>query len=132
MHAKPFSTYSALSLRIASTCFSRSGKKTFRPGGDRQVIESGHVLAQKLGQHVIDRDVVFLQAVAGWIGMMAHRAELFEAHTRMATAQGRLQAGDKRRCVRLVAVVFWAPLRTPAELGRLDSIEPSSSAQSAG
>ena len=45
--------------------------------------------------HFSDRDLVFFQAVAGWIGMMTHRAELFEENTRIATQQGRLQAGDE-------------------------------------
>jgi two-component system, OmpR family, sensor kinase len=45
--------------------------------------------------HFTDRDLRFLEAVAGWIGLVTHRAELFEAHTRAAFEQGRLEAGEE-------------------------------------
>jgi DNA-binding CsgD family transcriptional regulator len=42
-----------------------------------------------------ERDLRFLQAVAGWIGMVTHRAELFERNTTEAVQRGRIQAGDE-------------------------------------
>jgi DNA-binding CsgD family transcriptional regulator len=42
-----------------------------------------------------ERDLRFLEAVAGWIGLVTHRAELFEAHTREAFERGRLEAGEE-------------------------------------
>jgi DNA-binding CsgD family transcriptional regulator len=40
------------------------------------------------------RDLRFLEAAAGWIGLVTHRAELFEARTREVFEQGRLDAGN--------------------------------------
>ena len=42
-----------------------------------------------------ERDLHFLTAVSGWIGMMTHRAELFAAHERDVFERGRQQAGDE-------------------------------------
>jgi two-component system, OmpR family, sensor kinase len=42
-----------------------------------------------------DRDLDFLIAVSGWIGMMTHRAELFAAHERDIFERGRQHAGDE-------------------------------------
>ena len=42
-----------------------------------------------------ERDLDFLIAVSGWIGMMTHRAELFAAHERDVFERGRQQAGDE-------------------------------------
>jgi DNA-binding CsgD family transcriptional regulator len=42
-----------------------------------------------------ERDLDFLIAVSGWIGMMTHRAELFVAHERDVFERGRQQAGDE-------------------------------------
>lgn len=42
-----------------------------------------------------ERDVRFLEAVAGWIGVLTHRAELIEQHKRDAVDQGRREAGDE-------------------------------------
>ena len=42
-----------------------------------------------------DRDLRFLEAVAGWIGMMTHRAELMEQQERDAVDRGRREAGDE-------------------------------------
>jgi DNA-binding CsgD family transcriptional regulator len=42
-----------------------------------------------------ERDVRFLEAVAGWIGMLAHRAELMEQRERDAVGRGRREAGDE-------------------------------------
>jgi two-component system OmpR family sensor kinase len=41
------------------------------------------------------RDLRFLQAAAGWIGLVTHRAELFEARTRDTFERGRADAGDE-------------------------------------
>ena len=41
------------------------------------------------------RDLRFLEAVAGWIGLVTHRAELFETRAREAFERGRLEAGDE-------------------------------------
>lgn len=41
------------------------------------------------------RDVRFLEAVARWIGMLTHRAELVEHRVAEAAAQGRLQAAEE-------------------------------------
>jgi two-component system OmpR family sensor kinase len=41
------------------------------------------------------RDLRFLEAVAGWIGLVTPRAELFEAHTREAFERGRLDAVEE-------------------------------------
>jgi DNA-binding CsgD family transcriptional regulator len=43
------------------------------------------------------RDLDFLFAVSGWIGIVTHRGELFERVTRDAEQRGRRQAGDERR-----------------------------------
>src|SRR5215210_679061 len=42
-----------------------------------------------------ERDVRFLEAVAGWIGVLTHRAELMEQHKRDAVDQGRRGAGEE-------------------------------------
>jgi DNA-binding CsgD family transcriptional regulator len=42
-----------------------------------------------------ERDLHFLTAVSGWIGMMIHRAELFAARERDVFERGRQQAGDE-------------------------------------
>jgi DNA-binding CsgD family transcriptional regulator len=42
-----------------------------------------------------ERDQLFLEAVAGWIGLMIHRAELVQQATREAAERGRLAAGDE-------------------------------------
>jgi two-component system, OmpR family, sensor kinase len=42
-----------------------------------------------------NRDLRFLEAVAGWIGLVTHRAELFEAHTRETFERGRRDAGEE-------------------------------------
>src|SRR5688572_28124969 len=42
-----------------------------------------------------ERDLYFLTAVSGWIGVMTHRAELFAAHERDVFERGRQQAGDE-------------------------------------
>jgi len=41
-----------------------------------------------------DADLQFVTAVAGWVGIVAHRAELFELATRDATRRGRREAAD--------------------------------------
>src|SRR5215212_3055957 len=41
-----------------------------------------------------ERDLRFLGAVAGWVGMLTHRAELSEELARQARLQGRREAGD--------------------------------------
>ena len=40
-------------------------------------------------------DLRLLEAVAGWIGIVAHRAELFEQATRDAAQRGRREAADE-------------------------------------
>jgi two-component system, OmpR family, sensor kinase len=45
--------------------------------------------------HFSDRDLRFLEAVAGWIGLVTHRAELFEAQFRESFERGRLEAGEE-------------------------------------
>src|SRR3954471_14017613 len=42
-----------------------------------------------------ERDLDFLSAVAGWIGMVTHRAELFAAHERDVYERGRQHASDE-------------------------------------
>jgi DNA-binding CsgD family transcriptional regulator len=42
-----------------------------------------------------ERDLDFIIAVSGWIGMMTHRAELFAVHERDVFERGRQQAGDE-------------------------------------
>ena len=42
-----------------------------------------------------ERDLRFLGAVAGWVGMLAHRAELSEELARQARRQGHREAGDE-------------------------------------
>jgi DNA-binding CsgD family transcriptional regulator/putative methionine-R-sulfoxide reductase with GAF domain len=42
-----------------------------------------------------EADLAFLQAVASWIGTVAHRAELFERATREATRRGRRDAAEE-------------------------------------
>src|SRR5215210_2579521 len=42
-----------------------------------------------------ERDVRFLEAVAAWIGMLTHRAELMEQRERDAVGRGRREAGDE-------------------------------------
>ena len=42
-----------------------------------------------------ERDLDFLSAVSGWIGMVTHRAELFAAHERDVYERGRQHAGDE-------------------------------------
>ena len=42
-----------------------------------------------------DADVQFLAAVAGWIGIVTHRAELFEQATSDAARRGRREAADE-------------------------------------
>src|SRR5439155_8450811 len=39
-------------------------------------------------------DLGFFHAVGGWIGMVAHRAELFERESREATRRGRREAAE--------------------------------------
>jgi DNA-binding CsgD family transcriptional regulator len=41
-----------------------------------------------------EADVRFVSAVAGWVGIVAHRAELFELATRDAARRGRREAAD--------------------------------------
>ena len=42
-----------------------------------------------------DRDLAFLGAVSGWIGMVTHRSELFEQVTEDAARQGRRDAAEE-------------------------------------
>ena len=42
-----------------------------------------------------EADLRFLRAVGGWIGVVAHRAELFEQATRDAAQRGRREAADE-------------------------------------
>jgi len=42
-----------------------------------------------------EQDLAFLEAVAGWIGMLTHRAELVAAREREAVSRGRREAGDE-------------------------------------
>jgi two-component system, OmpR family, sensor kinase len=42
-----------------------------------------------------ERDLHFLTAVSGWVGMVTHRAELFAVHERDVFERGRQQAGDE-------------------------------------
>jgi DNA-binding NarL/FixJ family response regulator len=42
-----------------------------------------------------ERDLRFLEAVAGWIGVLTHRAELTERAKRDAVQRGRREAGDE-------------------------------------
>jgi DNA-binding CsgD family transcriptional regulator len=42
-----------------------------------------------------ERDLRFLGAVAGWVGMLTHRAELSEELARQARRQGHREAGDE-------------------------------------
>ena len=42
-----------------------------------------------------ERDLDFLTAVSGWIGMVTHRAELFAAHEHEVFERGRQHAGDE-------------------------------------
>jgi len=42
-----------------------------------------------------ERDLRFLEAVASWIGVITHRAELMEARERDAVQRGRREAGDE-------------------------------------
>src|SRR5215212_881715 len=42
-----------------------------------------------------ERDLRFMSAVSGWIGMVTHRAELFAIHERDVFERGRQQAGDE-------------------------------------
>jgi DNA-binding CsgD family transcriptional regulator len=42
-----------------------------------------------------EADLPFLQAVAHWVGMVTHRAELFERATREATRRGRRDAAEE-------------------------------------
>ena len=46
-------------------------------------------------ERFLDRDLRFLGAVASWIGMLTHRAELTEELARDARRQGRREAGDE-------------------------------------
>jgi two-component system OmpR family sensor kinase len=41
------------------------------------------------------QDLRFLEAVAGWVGLVTHRAELFETQTRAAFERGRLDASEE-------------------------------------
>jgi DNA-binding CsgD family transcriptional regulator len=41
------------------------------------------------------RDLRFLEAVAGWVGLVTHRAELVEAQAREVFERGRRDAGDE-------------------------------------
>lgn len=41
------------------------------------------------------RDLRFLEAVAGWVGLVTHRAELFEALTQETFERGRRAAGEE-------------------------------------
>jgi DNA-binding NarL/FixJ family response regulator len=45
--------------------------------------------------HFCDRDLRFLTAVAGWVGMLTHRAELSEELARRARVDGRREAGEE-------------------------------------
>jgi DNA-binding CsgD family transcriptional regulator len=42
-----------------------------------------------------DRDLRFLEAVAGWVGLVTHRAELFESQTQEVFERGRRDAGEE-------------------------------------
>src|SRR3954447_22750906 len=42
-----------------------------------------------------ERDVRFLEAVAGWMGVLPHRAELMEQYERDAVDRGRREAGEE-------------------------------------
>jgi DNA-binding NarL/FixJ family response regulator len=46
-------------------------------------------------EHFDERDLRFLCAVAGWVGLLTHRAELSEELARQARRQGRREAGDE-------------------------------------
>ena len=77
------------------------------------------------------RDLNFLQAVAGWIGMVTHRSELFAADTQAVFERGRLQAGDEvarlTRRQRDVAVCIATGL-SAEELAERLSITPGTAA----
>ena len=45
--------------------------------------------------HFSERDELFLEAVAGWVGLLVHRAELVQRLTREAAGRGRQNAGDE-------------------------------------
>jgi signal transduction histidine kinase len=46
-------------------------------------------------EHFTQRDLAFLEAVAGWLGLIAQRAELIEQLTAQAAEQGRRAAADE-------------------------------------
>jgi DNA-binding CsgD family transcriptional regulator len=48
-----------------------------------------------LPERFAERDLEFVQAVAGWIALLLHRAELVEQHGRDAVRTGRRQAGEE-------------------------------------
>jgi two-component system OmpR family sensor kinase len=61
-------------------------------GDDRR----GVLLATSARQDAFsEEDLAFLEAVAGWVGMVAHRAELVEQIAREAEARGRRLAADE-------------------------------------
>jgi DNA-binding CsgD family transcriptional regulator len=60
--------------------------------GDRRGVLGAMTAAP---DHFSDRDLRFLEAVAGWIGLVTHRAELFEAQFRESFERGRLEAGEE-------------------------------------
>ena len=60
-------------------------------GARRGVVEA--VSAER--EHFTTRDLRFLEAVAGWVGMLAQRAELVERVAAQAAEQGRRAAADE-------------------------------------
>lgn len=46
-------------------------------------------------EHFTERDLRFLTAVSGWVGMLTHRAELSEELARHARLQGRREVGEE-------------------------------------
>ena len=50
--------------------------------------------ASRTPDHFSERDLRFLTAVAGWVGMLTHRTELAEELARQAHRQGHRQAGE--------------------------------------
>jgi DNA-binding CsgD family transcriptional regulator len=82
-------------------------------------------------EHFTARDLSFFQAVASWIGMVTHRAELFEARQREVFEQGQLHAGDEIARLtprqREVAVCIAAGLSNDELADRL-SITPGTAA----
>lgn len=60
--------------------------------GQRRGVVSALSLRREL---FTDTDAHFLLAVAGWVGIVTHRAELFEQATRDAARRGRREAADE-------------------------------------